>query len=139
MSDGMREEGHLPATKADLRDFATKTDLRDLATKTDLRDFATKTDLRDLPTKTDFHGIIERLDGHDGNLRRLNIGFARLEGDMAEVKGKVNVIVEDLSLIKTFLERMNGNIENALRKTDLQGSMLMDHEGRITKLESRPS
>lgn len=117
----MRDDGSLPATKADLREFATKADLREFATKADMRT------------------VIERLDGHDGNLRRLNISFARLEGDMTEVKGTLGVVVEDLSQVKNILERMNGNIETSLRKMELQGSMLMEREGRLTKLETRPS
>lgn len=133
MAEEMSDDGSLPATKADLREFATKADLREFAMNADLR-FATKADLR-----AEMRAIVERLDGHDGNLRRLNISFARLEGDMTEVKGKLGVVVEDLSQVKNVLERMNGNIETALRKMDLQGSMLMEHEGRITKLESRPS
>ncbi len=142
MSGEMRDDGHQPATKADLRGFATKADLRGFATKADLREFATKAETlfaTKADMKAEFRAITDRLDGHDANLRRLNISFARLEGDMTEVKGKVGVIVEDFSQFKTFLERMNGNIEAALRKTDLQGSMLMDHEGRLKKLESRPS
>jgi hypothetical protein len=80
-----------------------------------------------------------RFDGIDGNLRRLNVGFARMEGDMAEVKDKLGDLLglkSEFSLFKTFLERMNGNVEAFLRKSDLQGSMLMDHEGRIKNLES---
>ena len=110
MTDEMRDDGHLPATKADMRGIASRLDGHD-----------------------------DRLSSHDGNLRRLNISFARLEGDMAEVKVKVGAIGDDFAYFKSFLERMNANIEAALRKTDLQGSMLMDHEGRLKKLESRPS
>ncbi len=136
MSDEMRGDGHLPATKSDLRGFATKADLGGFATKADLGAFATKADLgafatkadvADLATKLDmdfatkaemnsgFRAVNGRLDGHDANLRRLNISFARLEGDMTELKAKVGVIAEDFAWVKSFLERMNGNIEAALR------------------------
>jgi len=110
MTDEMRADGHEPATKADMR------------------------------------GLASRLDGHDrrfekveGNLHRLNIGFAKMNGDMVEVKAELKEIRNDISRFSTILERSSGNIEAALRKMDMQASMLMDHEGRITKLEPRPS
>ena len=117
MSDEMMDDGHEPATRGELRG---------------VRD--------ELRVRLDAHD--RRFDGIDGNLRRLNVGFARMEGDITELKSSVGSLLElkgEFFYFKTFLERMNANIETALRKTDLQGSMLMDHEGRIKSLESRPS
>ncbi|MCR4296437.1 MAG: hypothetical protein NUW21_12945 [Elusimicrobia bacterium] len=128
MSDEMRADGHEPATKADLREFATKADLH----------FATKRDLHsvrdELSSRLDDHD--RRFDGIDANLRRLNIGFAKMDGDITEMKGHVGTLLENFSKFTTTLERANGNIEAALRKMDLQGSMLMDHEARLRKLET---
>ena len=87
-------------------------------------------------------GHDRRFDGLDGNLRRLNIGFARMEGDMTELKGKVDILLavkEDFSQFKTSIERMTSYFESCVRKMGSQGSMLMEHESRITKLEPRPS
>lgn len=110
MTDEMREDGHEPATKADMR------------------------------------GLASRLDGHDrrfekveGNLSRLNVGFAKMSCEIVEMNVTLKRVVDDISRFSTILERSSGNIEAALRKMDMQASMLMDHEGRITKLEPRPS
>ena len=110
MTDKMRADGHEPATKADLR------------------------------------GICSRLDGHDqrfgkaeGNLHRLNVAVAKMSVDLVEVKAGLKEVRTDISRFSAILERSSGNIEAALRKMDMQASMLMDHERRITKLEPRPS
>jgi chromosome segregation ATPase len=140
MSGEMRDDGHEPATKADLRAFAANAESR-FATKTDLTPLATKLELQsvrnELSARLDDHD--RRFDGIDGNLRRLNIGFAKMDGDMTELKSNVGTLLENFSRFSTILERASGNIEASLRKMDLQGSMLMEHEDRLKKLESRPS
>jgi DNA repair ATPase RecN len=98
-----------------------------------------RADGHEAATKADVRGLAARLDGHDGNLRRLNVAFARMNGDMIEMKADLKEIRVDLSRFAAILERSSGNIEAALRKMDMQASMLMDHERRITKLEPRPS
>lgn len=113
----MREDGHEPATKADLRGILSRLDGHD--------------------QRLDGHD--RRLDSIDENLRRLNVGFARMEGDIVELKGTVKVLLQDFSRFSIILERVSSNVENFLRKMDMQGSMLMEHEGRIKKLESRPN
>lgn len=149
MSDEMRDDGHQPATKADLRGLATKADFNEFTTKAELC-FATKADLSELTTKVELQSVRNewsarlddhdrRFDGIDCNLRRLNIGFVKMDGDMTELKGNVGVLLENFSKFSTILERTSGNIESALRKMDSQGSMLMEHEDRIKKLESRPN
>ena len=83
-----------------------------------------------------------RFDSIEGNLRRLNIGFARMEGDITELKSKVDILLtvkEDLSRFGSNLDRATNYFESCMRKMDSQGSTLMEHEGRIAKLESRPS
>jgi len=109
----------------------------------DAREPATKGDLCSVRD-----GLAARLDGHDrrfdsieGNLRRLNLGFARMEGDMTEMKGKVDVLLtlkDEFSRFKSDIERMTHFLEISVRRTDSQGSMLMEHEYRLKKLESRP-
>ena len=124
MSVKMRDDGSEPATRADMRGLCTRLDGHDQL----------------------FESVISRLDGHDrrlekidGNLLRLDIAFAKMSGDMVEVKVGLKEVRSDISRFSTILERSSGNIEAALRKMDMQASMLMDHEGRITKLEPRPS
>lgn len=126
MSDEMRADGHEPATKADLREFATKPDVGVLATRLE-------SVRHEMSSRLDDHD--RRFDGIDSNLRRLNIGFVKMDGDISELKGNVGTLLESFSRFTTTLERASGNIEAALRKMDLQGSMLMDHEGRLKKLE----
>ena len=73
-------------------------------------------DAHEPATKGDLRGLSVRLDGHDrrfdaveGNLRRLNIGFARMEGDMSEMKGKMDVLLtlkDEFSQFKSDIERM---------------------------------
>lgn len=113
MNDEMIDDGHEPATRGELRG---------------VRD--------ELRARLDAHD--RRFDGIDGNLRRLNVGFVKLDGDVAELKGTVAGLVKDFSKFSTILERISGSVEGWLRKMDMQGSMLMEHEARITKLESRP-
>lgn len=114
MSDEMREDGHLPATKVEL--FAVRDELS---------------------VRLDDHD--RRFDGIDASLRRLSIGFAKMDGDVTVLKVNVGALLENFAKFSTTLERTSGNVETALRKMDMQGSMLMEHEGRIAKLESRPS
>ena len=132
MADEMRDEGSNPATKSDLSELATKVELSALATKVDLQSVR-----NELSARLDDHD--RRFDGIDGNLRRLNIGFVKMDGDITELKGNVGTLLGNFAKFSTVFERMSGNIESALRKMDLQGSMLMEHEGRIKTLESRPS
>ncbi len=99
MMNEMRDDGHLPATKADLRKI-------------------------------------------DENVLRLNIGFAQMRGDMVEMKSNVDsllVLKDEFSQFKTNIEQMTKYFEAQVRKTDFLGSMMMEHEDRIKKLESRPN
>ena len=114
MNGEMRDDSHEPATKGELRG---------------VRD--------ELRLRLDAHD--HRFSGIDGNLHRLNIGFVRMAGNITELNGTVKGLVKDILRFSTILERVSGNIESSLRKLYMQGSMLMNHEGRITKLESRPS
>ena len=70
-------------------------------------------------------------DSIDANFLQLHATCARMEGHLAEIKRKVNVLAEDFKGLTATLHRISGNIEASLIR--------MDHVGRITKLESRPS
>ena len=123
MTKEMRDDGHETATKADLR--LTRGDIQAVRV--------------DLSARLDSHDA--RFESIDGNLRRLNVGFARMEGDMTELKGKVDILLvvkEDISRFTANVERMTNYFESCVRKMDSQGAMLMEHEARLTKLESRP-
>jgi predicted nuclease with TOPRIM domain len=111
MTDEM-EDGHLPATKSDTRALSARLDAHD-----------------------------KRFDSIEGDLHRLNVGFARMEGDMTELKGKVDILLvvkEDFSRFSANVERMTSYFESCVRKMESQGSMLMEHEARLAKLEPRP-
>ena len=133
MTDEMIDDGHEPATKADLR--ATQADMR--AMGTDMR--AMGADLR-----ADMHTIRmeheHRFERIDDNLHRLNVGFAQMSGDLNELKGKVDMLLgarQEMSRLTANTERMANHFENWTRKMDFRGSMLMEHEARLTKLETQ--
>ena len=154
MSDEMKGARNQPATKGDLDDlekrltgrFASKDDLKRFATKDDLKRFATKDDLKRFATKDDLHesisGFNARFERIEGNVHRLNLGFAEMKGDIAELTDKVDSLLP----LKDTLAQMQSSLDHAMtffmstmRKADSQGSMLMEHEARLTKLESRPN
>ena len=104
---------------------------------------ATKSDLECLEAR-----LGARLDGHEGrfvriedNLHRLNVGFARMEGRMSDMEGKMDSLMTlktDFSRFQTVLDGMARNQETFLRRWAHHDDMLMDHERRLGKLESRP-
>ena len=127
MTEVMREDSHEPATKADINS------LRD-GVRGEIH--AVRTELSGRLDSHDKH-----LESIDGNLHRLNVGFARMEGDMTEIKGKVDILLgvkEDLSRFSANVERMTNYFESCVRRMDFQGSMLMEHDSRLVKLEARP-
>jgi len=144
MTDEMIDDGHEPATKADLR--TTQVDMRAMGTDLHTEMHAMGTDLR-----AEMHAmgasLSARLDSHDarfekidGNLHRLNVGFAQMSGDLGELKGKVDILLgvkQEMSRLAAYTERMANHFESCVRKMDFQGSMLMEHETRLTKLEAR--
>ena len=147
--DKMESEGNSPATRAELhavRD-ATRADLHAVrdATRADLRavhDTLTA-DINSLEVRLD-----ARLDAHDkrfvrieDNLHRLNAGFARMEGRMTDMEGKMDSLLTlktDFAQFQMVLDRMARNQETFLRRWASHDDMLMDHERRIGQLESRP-
>lgn len=107
-------------------------------------------------TKADVKLILDRLDGHegwlkahdrrfdeaDGNLRRLNLFAARTEGRLSSLEVKMDEVLtlkSDFARFQTGLDAMARQMESFERWCRSQGSMLMEHEARIAKLESKPS
>ena len=117
MSDEMRDDGHQPATKADLREFATKADMSTEFTKfrEELRE-----EIRDI-----FRPIVVTLAHHTAEL--------------ADIRGHIK---DKMVTRDEFHSRMDGF---AGRVTDFDYSSaknrarLDEHEERLKKLESRPS
>jgi hypothetical protein len=89
-----------------------------------------------------FDAVDQRFDAVDGNLRRLNLFAARTEGRLSTLEGKVDVLLtlkEDFARFQTGLDAMARQMESFERWCRSQGGMLMEHEARIAKLESKPS
>ena len=93
-------------------------------------------------TKSDMRIVIDHLNAHDGNLRRLNLFAARTEGRPGSLEEKMNVVLtlkSDFARFQTGLDSMARQMESFERWCRSQGSMLMEHEDRLKKLESKPS
>jgi outer membrane murein-binding lipoprotein Lpp len=139
MDEAMNGSENEPATKADLHALRSKLRSDFDALRSDVHAEISSSRIS-ADARFDAHD--RRLESVEGNLRRLNIGFARMEGDMTEVKAKLDgllTIKEDFARFSARLDRTMNFFESTMRKMDSQGSMLMEHEGRITKLETRPS
>ena len=86
-----------------------------------------------------------RADGHKprtkADLReitsRMDTCFVIMKGDIAELKENVGELIKSVSHLTTAVERMSGNVESILRMQGIQGTMLMEHEERIKKIETR--
>lgn len=133
MSDEMREDGHLPATKADLRDFATKADLRHFATKTDLDRFATKDDLAGFATKSDIAEIRELL----RPIATIAMTVAHHSAELADIRSHIK---DKMVTRDEFHSRMDG-FAGRVKDFDYSAAKnlvrLDDHEKRIDALEKR--
>jgi hypothetical protein len=110
------------ATKEDLFGFATKEDLARFATKEDLSRFATKEDLARFVTKAEFAEL-------KANVQDLNTGFQVLNNRMLI---NFDAVFKELQSIRQELVSFLG----LYRRHDEQ---LINHEGRIAKLEVAPA
>ena len=140
MTEKMRDDGHLPATKADLSGFATKADLLDFATKADLRDFATKSDLRDFPTKGEIAAMRDDIiTAVRDMIRPLALTTAHHSAELADIRGymKDKLVTRDEfhSRMDGFARRVDDFDWSAAKNLD----RLDDHEKRLKKLESPKS
>ena len=123
----MTPDEQSPATKADARRICDRLDGHDAQ--------FTSIDAR-------FTAHDQRFDSIDGNLRRLNLFAARTDGRLTSLEEKMDVVLtmkDDFARFQTGLDKMARQMESFERWCRSQGSMLMEHETRITKLESKPS
>ena len=122
----MKDESNRPLTKADLDGI-------------EARLFGLDSLSARLAARLDDHD--ERFIRIDNNLYRLNVGFARMEGRMSDMEGKMDSLMTlkiDFARFQTVLDGMARNQEIFLRRWAHHDDMLMDHERRLGKLESRP-
>lgn len=128
MSGEMREDGHLPATKADLRDFATKADLAEFVTKADLAstmktEFAIfRTELRE-ELRDMFRPIIATLANHTAELADIR----------RHIKEKMVTRDEFYSTMDGYTRRVENSDYHSAKNLD----RLDDHQKRIDALEKR--
>lgn len=83
-----------------------------------------------------------KLDSHSGNLHRLNLAVTRMQGDIVEIKTDVASLLQLKTDFNRFVSSMDQAAERQealLSRLAVQGDMLMDHERRLTRLESKPS
>ena len=90
-------------------------------------------------------GKVTQMDGKiaqmDGTVTRIAVSVARLEGDMFEVRRDVSELKGlrvEFGRFQVVLDGVARSMESFDRWCRSQGGMLMEHEGRIAKLESRP-
>lgn len=144
MSGEMREDGHLPATKADLRDFATKADLSAFATKADLLNFATKADLLNFPTKADMKAEFatfrtELREELRDMFRPIVATLANHTAELADIRSHIK---EKMVTRDEFYSCMDGyarRVENSDYFSAKNLSRLDDHQKRISALEEKRS
>ena len=118
--DDMTPDQQLPAIKADIRQIRDRLDGHDAR----------------------FDAVDRRFDSVDANLRPLNLFAARTDGRLTGLEEKMDIVLtmkDDFARFQTGLDAMARQMESFERWCRSQGSMLMEHEARITKLESKPS
>ncbi|HEX4047310.1 MAG TPA: hypothetical protein VH309_05725 [Elusimicrobiota bacterium] len=158
----MSPDERLPATKADVKRILDRLDGQDgrltshdghLATIgerltshdrhfTSIAERFDAVDKRFEAVDRRFEDVDKRFDAVDGNLRRLNLFAARTEGRLSSLEVKMDEMLTlktDFARFQTGLDSMARQMESFERWCRSQGSMLMEHEGRIAKLESKPS
>jgi hypothetical protein len=147
------------ATKEDLKKFATKEDLKKFATKKDLESFAIKKDLQQ--TKEYLETLIKR---NETEIKKLDGKFDRLSSlvlqntaklDLMETKedanekfnqtmNRLDYIVGVLDNMRTEkaaldhgLTRVEKKVDQEKDRNDKQDEKLLEHEGRILKIEAQ--
>ena len=93
------------------------------------------------PTMKAFIELREQLFKTDETVTRVAATVARIEGDLFEVKRDVSELKglhSKFDRFQTVLDGMARQMESFDRWCRFQGNMLVEHEGRISKLESKP-
>lgn len=125
MSDEMREDGHLPATKADLREFATKADLERFAMKADLQDL--RADLSALPTKADLIELV----------RPIVATLANHTAELADIRSHIKEKMVTRDEFYSTMEGYAGRVQDFDYSAAKNLTRLDEHERRIDALEKR--
>jgi hypothetical protein len=103
---------------------------------------ALRGEVADLDQKFDrrFGELDERFVRLDEKVNRVASVVARLEGDMTEVRRDVSEMKglrRDFGRFQSVLDGMARSMESFERWTRSQGSMLLEHEERLGKLERK--
>jgi hypothetical protein len=95
----------------------------------------------DAPTMKDFIELKEQVFKTDEKVTRIAAAAARLEGDLFEVKRDVSELKglsPKFDRFQAVLDGMTRQMESFERWFRFQGNMLVEHEGRLSKLEQKP-
>lgn len=134
MSDDMRDDGHLPATKADLREFATKGDLSGMRGDiTVMRgDIAVmRSDI--LVMRDDILAAMRDM------LRPITITLAHHTAELADIRGHIKEKMVTRDEFHSRMDGFAGRVADSDYSSAKNRARLDEHEERLKKLESRPS
>ncbi|MBI4061998.1 MAG: hypothetical protein HY403_11285 [Elusimicrobia bacterium] len=95
----------------------------------------------DAPTMKEFVELREQLFRTDEKVTRIAVATARLGGDLFEIKRDISELMGlniKFDRFQTVLDAMTRQMQSFERWCRSQGDMLIEHEGRISKLESKP-
>ena len=93
------------------------------------------------PTMKEFIELKEQVFKTDEKVTRIAAATARLEGDMFEIKRDVSELKglnAKFDRFQTVLDGITRQMESFEHWFRFQGNMLVEHEGRIAKLEPKP-
>lgn len=93
------------------------------------------------PTMKEFIELMDQAFRTDEKVTRIAAAVARLEGDMFEVKRGVSELKSlgpKFDRFQSVLGGMTRQMESFERWFRFQGNMLVEHEGRLSKLEPKP-
>jgi hypothetical protein len=95
----------------------------------------------DAPTMKEFIELKEQVFKTDEKVTRIAAAAARLEGDLFEIKRDVSELKGlgvKFDRFQAVLDGMTRQMESFERWFRFQGNMLVEHEGRLSKLEPKP-
>jgi hypothetical protein len=93
------------------------------------------------PTMKEFIELRDQVFRSDEKLTRVAASVARMEGDLFEVKRDVSELKGlhvKFDRFQTVLDGMARQMESFERWCRFQGNMLVEHDVRIAKLETKP-
>ncbi len=99
-----------------------------------------QSEANDTPTMKEFIELREQVFRTDEKVTRIAAATARIEGDLFEVKRDVSEL-KGLNVkfdrFQSVLDGMTRQMESFERWFRFQGNMLVEHEGRLSKLEPK--